>query len=80
MLERAGEPIAFSGGPNHGIIRVATDAASIRINHHNLYRLLPSILFLPGQAPAMEFVADALSFGTVIHQVLAEFYRSKMRR
>lgn len=26
----------------------------------------------------MEFVADALSFGTVIHLVLAEFYRSKM--
>jgi putative RecB family exonuclease len=26
----------------------------------------------------MEFVSDALSFGTVIHLVLAEFYRSKM--
>jgi putative RecB family exonuclease len=26
----------------------------------------------------MEFVADALSFGTVIHLVLAEFYKSKM--
>jgi putative RecB family exonuclease len=26
----------------------------------------------------MEFVADALSFGTVIHLVLAEFYRSKL--
>ena len=26
----------------------------------------------------MEFVSDAMSFGTVIHLVLAEFYRSKM--
>jgi putative RecB family exonuclease len=82
MLERAGTPIAFSISFRRNLIM---ELSELRQKPHlsastvstyvdcSLQYYFSRVKRLP-----MEFVADALSFGTVIHLVLAEFYRSKM--